>query len=158
MPTVFGFVQAACRQPDRIHGRDRHVPRRARLAKLECTVGRHARDRVGGRCGGGIQLSDRTENRCGDGAYTCSSAASRRIDQHPDAGVFRRGGGGWPVPAECIRQSAHDVADTGHVRRLCGDLYSRAETGYAAEHCHWRRVRRDAAGTWLGRGNGRNPS
>lgn len=72
--------------------------------------------------------------------------------------VFSGVVGGRPVSAECVRQPTHDVADTGHVRRLCGDLYSRAETGHAAEHCHWRRVRRDAAGTWLGRGNGRNPS
>src|SRR5690606_23083989 len=65
--------------------------------------------------------------------------------------VRHRAGGRGRVRALPLRQSADDVADAGHLRRLCRDLHGAAQAGHAAEHRHRRRLGRDAAGAWLGR-------
>ena len=155
LPAVPRADQAAGGVADRVLRGDRHVPGRAGPAAAGRGVLRHHRHRAGRRRRCGDQLPGRAQDRRGDAAHARPPAPPGRGLVAVDAGV--RGDGRRPraVAAPRLRQSADDVADARHVRRLRDRLHGAAEAGDAAEHRHRRRVRRNAAGARLGRGDRR---
>ena len=106
---------------------------------------------AGCRCSCRIQLSGRAAYRRQDEAHRLAPHSARRTLQPAGSGLFGHSLHAWRDNSLGLHQRSDHVADTGHIRGLCGDLHRHPQARYPPEHCDWWRIRCHAPRAGLGR-------